>query len=744
MRSQKKTRKTNSRNSRVLRTNDSKRLSHRSMSQDSPSGREPRLGVDQGSADEFLLQGLHQDGELDVDFSKLSKKQLELIEEDGYLAHINTIVRQKFGSVRSKAEPKNSGTVRHKTTRRGQEKRGRQFKEEENMVQNNKTITKRRRKTKNGDVKGEANFYFDIDTHPSMAHGRQGDLSGNSEHSIKDEQMLKVHTHPKKASRKQKPRDAPETGVEGISGAVQNELEPAANWQQIHSRHSAGAKQRDSRLERRLNDQMVAFTAFVKPHHTELLCAELCMHRINDTVVGIWPNASVRMFGSSSTNLATFDSDLDLCVDNWQTSPFSPTKPQVRKALRQLAKALNRSGFCQQLAVRPHARVPVITFTDKITGLDVDLCMDAEITSVARESHKRQTARSNRLFERVSESFPQFRPMVMLLKLLLSQLSLNKTFKGGIGSFKLYCMVAHYLAINDVDEKDGVGTCLLGFFDHYGGPLEDKKKRREDRRKAAKAWNGNWSIKRPQLEPKRKATLTQDSRIELLHSHFGRSTSRSSADDQENRIIVEFGDVHMIKTCLRAFRAAASALRDVFPTLIPNAAEDVLVSSKNGASDLQRTLEKVGVCIDKAKYSPNPDMSYKFLLNELNLVSRVINPRLLAEQRMEKAHRSFSAQQTLTTLRSASADVEACLSSEHSESGDLSQDSTNAHKKTNWTSKLENRDCKFDVKVTHDERGPDSESEDEDFVGYFDEEDDSTSGEQATGGMGEDIQLNLL
>jgi len=62
-----------------------------------------------------------------------------------------------------------------------------------------------------------------------------------------------------------------------------------------------------------------------------------------------------------------------------------------------------------------------------------------------------------------------FEPLVLTLKALLRQGELDKPFTGGIGSFKLYVMIANHLEkeIGGADKLQSLGRVFVSFLDRY-------------------------------------------------------------------------------------------------------------------------------------------------------------------------------------------------------------------------------------------------------------------------------------
>lgn len=54
-----------------------------------------------------------------------------------------------------------------------------------------------------------------------------------------------------------------------------------------------------------------------------------------------------------------------------------------------------------------------------------------------------------------------FAPIVLILKVLMVQQGLDKPFTGGLGSYKLYVLVAHHVSFNQLSLN--IMICLLEY-----------------------------------------------------------------------------------------------------------------------------------------------------------------------------------------------------------------------------------------------------------------------------------------
>ncbi|KAF1319866.1 S-m checkpoint control protein, partial [Globisporangium splendens] len=113
---------------------------------------------------------------------------------------------------------------------------------------------------------------------------------------------------------------------------------------------------------------------------TEQLRRQKVANRIEGILQMMWPDAKVMIFGSSATGLLQFnqegasDDDLDLCV-------LLPSSPCFRQASAPLIVEMKEHMSlylpdCKDLLAIEGARIPILHFTDPLTGLKCDLCVN--------------------------------------------------------------------------------------------------------------------------------------------------------------------------------------------------------------------------------------------------------------------------------------------------------------------------------------------------------------------------------
>jgi DNA polymerase sigma len=103
-------------------------------------------------------------------------------------------------------------------------------------------------------------------------------------------------------------------------------------------------------------------------------------------------------------------------------------------ALAALGKILYRNPILHTVVVRRNARVPIIVISTQF-GFEGDIALGGHNGADTSQYANAQV-----------EKYASFAPIVVFLKILLGQQELDKPFTGGLGSYKLYVLVAHHVS----------------------------------------------------------------------------------------------------------------------------------------------------------------------------------------------------------------------------------------------------------------------------------------------------------
>eukprot|EP01032_Pedospumella_encystans_P007523 gene7523-9020_t len=241
-------------------------------------------------------------------------------------------------------------------------------------------------------------------------------------------------------------------------------------------------------------------------------CRSHILADLEDIVAELFPGAQVSLFGSYAGGFSTFTSDLDMTVmfpnrrcgnvsqdfavnggasrvmekstmetqiignlttaDNQRKgvvfeqsqhetndeSTYDREELRVQNAfkLEELYEELKSARWVQRIEYRPRARVPIINLSHR-SGVECDISMDLPLQSTLHVVRA--------LLQRCG---PALAKLSAFLKIYLNQLGLDAPFTGGLGSYKLYVLLAKRIETQPQDMT--LGDRLIDFLGHYGKP----------------------------------------------------------------------------------------------------------------------------------------------------------------------------------------------------------------------------------------------------------------------------------
>ncbi|KAK2639080.1 hypothetical protein Ddye_026875 [Dipteronia dyeriana] len=208
-----------------------------------------------------------------------------------------------------------------------------------------------------------------------------------------------------------------------------------------------------------LHKEIVEFCDFLSPTPEEQAFRNTAVHSVFDVIKYIWPNCKPEVFGSFKTGLYLPTSDIDVVILG------SGIKiPQM--GLHALSRALSQRGIAKKIQVIAKARVPIVKFIEKRSGIAFDISFDVHNGPKAAE-----------FIQDVLSKWPPLRPLCLILKIFLQQRELNEVYSGGIGSYALLTMLMAVLqSFYDCQAscaEQNLGVLLVHFFDIYGRKLNN-------------------------------------------------------------------------------------------------------------------------------------------------------------------------------------------------------------------------------------------------------------------------------
>lgn len=173
--------------------------------------------------------------------------------------------------------------------------------------------------------------------------------------------------------------------------------------------------------------EILDFFDYIKPPQSEIRQKQLAFSFLKNFFETNIPDCSLFCFGSSAMELCLPGGDIDLVLFQNDYS----TRSLFNKTSKLILKNQKLFGNVEQII---GARVPIIKFVVLEFGYDCDLCFNEKggLETLA-------------FMQNSLQKYPPIGPIFIILKLFLRQRRLHLTFKGGIGSYLLFCLVLHFI-----------------------------------------------------------------------------------------------------------------------------------------------------------------------------------------------------------------------------------------------------------------------------------------------------------
>ncbi|KAI1628233.1 topoisomerase TRF4 [Exophiala viscosa] len=210
-----------------------------------------------------------------------------------------------------------------------------------------------------------------------------------------------------------------------------------------------------------LHKEIIDFYDWVKPKDFERAVRDEVFQRLRDAFKRLWPGGELKAFGSYAAGLYLPTADMDLV---YLRRGFRPGMPLIQREAKNLLFSCsrflkdNRIAKPTSITVISGAKVPIIKFVDRISGLKVDLSFDNDSGVVAIDT-----------FQRWKESYPAMPIIVAIVKQYLMIRGLNDVSTGGLGGFSTICLVTSLLQFLPASSQPiNLGEALVEFFNLYG------------------------------------------------------------------------------------------------------------------------------------------------------------------------------------------------------------------------------------------------------------------------------------
>jgi non-canonical poly(A) RNA polymerase PAPD5/7 len=213
-----------------------------------------------------------------------------------------------------------------------------------------------------------------------------------------------------------------------------------------------------------LHKEVIDFYEWVRPRDFEHAVRADVITRLQKALERLEPGGRLKPFGSFAAGLylPTGDMDLVFLRPSFRGTRISSTgklaKPRI-ETVTTFTRFIRNQGLAQG-NVKPilHAKVPIIKFVERISGLKVDLSFDNDTGVTANET-----------FHKWKVQYPAMPILVSIIKHFLMIRGLNDVAFGGLGGFSVICLVTSLIQhFPSASQPPNLGLMLLEFFNLYG------------------------------------------------------------------------------------------------------------------------------------------------------------------------------------------------------------------------------------------------------------------------------------
>lgn len=205
-----------------------------------------------------------------------------------------------------------------------------------------------------------------------------------------------------------------------------------------------------------LHREIIDFYEWVRPQEYEFDVRQGVINRLHKELYRK-EHGTTEAFGSYAAGLFLPIADMDLVYNfhRWRGTE----EPVSKNTIYRYRDFLERTNLAEPGTIQPiaHAKVPIIKYVDKVTGLRVDLSFNSTTGT---------SAVSN--FQKWKAAYPAMPIIVSVVKQMLMIRGLNDVATGGIGGFSIICLVTSFLQHLPAHRACNLGEVLLEFFNLYG------------------------------------------------------------------------------------------------------------------------------------------------------------------------------------------------------------------------------------------------------------------------------------
>lgn len=181
----------------------------------------------------------------------------------------------------------------------------------------------------------------------------------------------------------------------------------------------------------KLSQQIVDLYELWQQQEHDLERKEQCRSQLQLDIQTLFPFSRIYLVGSSLNGFGSRSSDADLCL------VFQDSSVNQRKDALNILSLIHKLCYSLPYIDKPqliHAKVPILKFTDRMSGVEFDLNVNNVIG-----------IRNTFLLRSYAYIEKRVRPIVLAIKRWAGYYKINDASRGTLSSYTLVLMVLHYL-----------------------------------------------------------------------------------------------------------------------------------------------------------------------------------------------------------------------------------------------------------------------------------------------------------
>ena len=210
-----------------------------------------------------------------------------------------------------------------------------------------------------------------------------------------------------------------------------------------------------------MHKEIIDFYEWVRPRDFEAAIRADVINRLQNVFERIEPGCQIKPFGSFAAGLYLPIGDMDLVlIERRYLTGWTPLVPPTRRVLERFRNFIANQKLAKHdsVIIIPSAKVPIIKFVERISGLKVDLSFNNDTGLVA-----------NQTVQSWKSQYTAMPILVAVIKQFLMIRGLNDVSTGGLGGFAIICLVTSLAQhLPSSSSPPNLGVMLMEFFNLYG------------------------------------------------------------------------------------------------------------------------------------------------------------------------------------------------------------------------------------------------------------------------------------